>query len=582
MIDEATESRSTVRYQPDENPPRALSLGLGLQLAILAIAGIVLTPAIVVRAAGGTEEYLSWAVFAAVLISGASTILQAVRFGRFGAGYVLLMGTSGAFIAVCITALAEGGPGMLATLVAISSLGQFSLSVNLSLLRRLLTPTVAGTVIMLIPVTVMPIIFDMLSKTPAGWAPEASPVSALATILVIAAIALKARGAFRLWAPVIGIAVGSMVAGYYGLYDLQLVREASWAGLPVGGWPGLDLSFGPTFWALLPAFGFVTLIGAIETIGDSVAIQQVSWRRRRAVDYRAVQGAVGADAVGNLLSGLAATVPNTTYSTSVAVTELTGVAARAVGLAVGLIFIVFAFLPKVLAIVLAIPAPVAAAYVTVLLAMLFVVGMKIIVQDGADYRKSLIAGVSFWIGAGFQSGAIFPEVFADFAGGLLQNGMTAGGLTAILLTLFVELTSPRRSRMKAAFALASLPDIRSFLETFGSRNGWKAEMIQRLESAAEETLLNLLEQEESGKRPRRHLLLVARKENEQAILEFVVSTSEQNLEDRIELMGEQTLEAPVEKELSLRLLRHVATSVRHQSYHGMDIVTVHVDTSSTS
>ena len=134
--------------------------------------------------------------------------------------------------------------------------------------------------------------------------------------------------------------------------------------------------------------------------------------------------------------------------------------------------------------------------------------------------------------------------------------------------------------MKAAFALASLPEIRSFLETFGSRNGWNAEMIQRLESAAEETLLNLLEQEESGKRPRRHLLLVARKENEQAILEFVVSTSEQNLEDRIELMGEQTLEAPVEKELSLRLLRHVASSVRHQSYHGMDIVTVHVDTSS--
>ena len=128
------------------------------------------------------------AVFAAVLISGASTVLQAVRFGRIGAGYVLLMGTSGAFIAVCITALAEGGPGMLATLVAISSLGQFSLSMNLSFLRRLLTPTVAGTVIMLIPVTVMPIIFDMLSQTPAEWAPEASPVSALATILVIAAI----------------------------------------------------------------------------------------------------------------------------------------------------------------------------------------------------------------------------------------------------------------------------------------------------------------------------------------------------------------------------------------------------------
>ena len=576
MDSNGTDARSTVRYEPDENPPVALTFGLGLQLAILSIAGIVLTPAIVVRAGGGSEAYLSWAVFAAVLISGASTILQAVRFGRIGAGYVLLMGTSGAFIAVCITALSEGGPAMLATLVALSSLGQFSLSVNLSFLRRILTPTVAGTVIMLIPVTVMPIIFDMLADTPDEWDPSAAPVSALVTILAIVVIALKARGGLRLWAPVIGIAAGSATAGLYGLYDLDLLREASWAGLPAGSWPGLDLSFGPTFWALLPAFGFVTLIGAIETVGDSVAIQQVSWRRPRAIDYRAVQGAVAADAVGNLLSGLAATVPNTTYSTSIAVTELTGVAARAVGLAVGAVFIVLAFLPKVLAVVLAIPAPVAAAYVTVLLAMLFVVGMKIVVKDGADYRKSLIAGVSFWIGVGFQQGAIFPEIFADFAGGLLQNGMTAGGLAAILLTLFVEYTSPRPSRVKAAFALSSLPEIRAFLESFGSRNGWGTAMVQRLESAAEETLLNLLQQTPDPSRPRRHLLLDARREDGQAVLEFVISANEQNLQDRIELMSEQTFEAPVEKEISLRLLRHVASSVRHQSYHGMDIVIVRV------
>ena len=38
---------------------------------------------------------------------------------------------------------------------------------------------------------------------------------------------------------------------------------------------------------------------------------------------------------------------------------------------------------------------------------------------------------------------IFPEYFAEFAGGLLQNGMTAGGLVAILMTLFVEVTAPR-------------------------------------------------------------------------------------------------------------------------------------------
>ncbi|MCY4230518.1 MAG: xanthine/uracil/vitamin C permease, partial [Alphaproteobacteria bacterium] len=139
-----------VRYEPDELPPTPLAFGMGAQQAVLCIAGIVLTPVIVARAAGEGDTYLTWAVFAALLVSGLTTMAQAVRVGRIGAGYPLLMGTSGAFIAVCVTALMEGGPGLLATLVAISALFQFALSERLALLRRIITPTVAGTVIMLI------------------------------------------------------------------------------------------------------------------------------------------------------------------------------------------------------------------------------------------------------------------------------------------------------------------------------------------------------------------------------------------------------------------------------------------------
>ena len=569
--------RTSVRYEADEKPPAPLAFGLGLQLAILTIAGVVLTPAIVIRAAGGSEGFLSWAVFAAVAVSGITTVVQAVRVGRVGAGYVLMMGTSGAFIAVCITAIAEGGPAMLAILVVISSLFQFVLSTRLSLLRQILTPAVAGTVIMLIPVTVMPIIFDMLKEVPEGASTESAAVSALATLLVIAGIALKAKGTLRLWAPVIGVFAGSAVAGYYGLYQTSLVVEAAWIGLPTGEWPGIDLSFSPVFWALLPAFVFVTLVGAIETVGDAIAIQHVSWRRPRAVDFRAVQGAVAADGVGNLLSGLAGTVPNTTYSTSVSVTELTGVGARPVGVAVGAIFIALAFLPKALAIVLAIPGPVAAAYVTVLMAMLFVVGMRVVIQNGIDYRNGLVTGLAFWTGVGFQNGVIFPEYFSEFAGGLLQNGMTAGGLVAIILSLFLELTAPRRSRIETEFDVSALPTIREFLGTFAARSRWGAAMVSRLEAASEETLLTLIERDESTEGHRRRLRIVARKENDQAVLEFVAATGEENLQDRIALLGERTAGAPAEQEVSLRLLRHVASSVLHQQYYDMDIVTIRVD-----
>ena len=579
MQSEQSSGRTGVRYEPNEKPPRALTFGLGLQFTILCIAGVVLTPAIVVRAAGGSETYLSWAVFAAVAVSGTTTVLQAVRLGRVGAGYVLLMGTSGAFIAVCVAALAKGGPAMLATLVVISSLFQFALAARLSLLRRILTPTVAGTVIMLIAVTVMPIVFDMLTDVPEGAAAPAAPVSALATVLVIAGLALKATGPLRLWAPVIGVVAGSLVAAAFGLYDATAVGRAAWVGIPNTAWPGFDLSFGPVFWALLPAFVFVTLVGAIETIGDGVAIQRVSWRRPRAVDFRAVQGAVAADGAGNLLSGLAGTVPNTTYSTSIAVTELTGVGARSVGVAIGAIFVALAFLPKALGAVLAIPPPVAAAYITVLLSMLFVTGMKMVIQDGIDYRKGLVVGVSFWAGVGFQGGVIFPEYFAEFAGGLLQNGMTAGGLVAILMTLFMELTAPRRRRLEVDADLANLPQITKFLDTFAKRNGWGAAMAQRLGAAGEETLASLVAQEEAGDEAAggRRLLLVARKEDGGAVLEFIASTGRDNLQDRLALVDAHSAEVPDEREISLRLLRHLASSVRHEQYHDTEIVTVRVD-----
>ena len=570
-----------VRFEPDDKPPPALTAGMGIQFAALTIAGIVLTPAIVIRAAGESDSYLAWAVFAAAIVSGISTILQSVRLGRIGAGYVLLMGTSGAFIAVCVAALVQGGPGLLASLVVASSLFQFLLAARLSLVRRLVTPVVAGTVLMLIAVTVMPLIFDMVKESPEGSSDWSAPMSALVTIALVVAIALKSSGSLRLWAPVIGVVAGSVVAAGFGLYDLDQVSDASWVGVPDGGWPGFDASFDSAFWSLLPAFVIVTIIGAVETIGDSVAIQRVSWRKPRAVDYRVVQGAVAADATGNLLSGMAGTVPNTTYSTSVSIAELTGVAARRVGVAIGAIFIMLAFLPKFLALVLAIPDAVVAAYVTVLLALLFVVGMRIVSEEAADYRKGLIAGIAFWLGAGFQNNLIFPEYLEGFADGLLENGMTSGGLVAIVLTLFAEATQSRRHRLRANLAMSEFPRVQEFLDAFAKRHGWGASMSQRLDAVAEETLVTMLEAEQAGGAPTdRALRVTASKQDGRAVLEFVAAARGENIEDRLAVLDEPTSDRPVERDVSLRLLQHYSTSVLHQQYHELEIVTVHVNPAS--
>ncbi|MCY4508952.1 MAG: hypothetical protein OXG35_18650, partial [Acidobacteria bacterium] len=324
----AVQRGPAVRYEPDENPPAALALGCGLQLVVLGLASIVLIPTIVIRAAGGTDAYLSWAVVCAVAVSGVCTALQAVRLGRVGAGYVLTMGPAGAFIGVAVSALSEGGPALLATLVVASSLVPVVISLRLALFRRLLTPTIVGTVNMLVPATVLPVIFGRLTEGPPGAGALSAPITAVATFVVISAVSLKGGATLRLWAPLVGVVAGSAVAGLLGLYDPDRVVGAPWVGLPPGAWPGVELDPGPAFAALLPAFVFVAVIGAIQTTTGAVPIQRVSWRRPRAVDYRAVEGAVAADGIGKLLSGVAGIMPTQTVGFSVPTVELTGVAAR--------------------------------------------------------------------------------------------------------------------------------------------------------------------------------------------------------------------------------------------------------------
>ena len=566
----------TVRYEPDERPALPLCLGLGLQNSLICVAGIVITPAIVIQAAGIGDPYMSWAVCMALVISGLTTILQAIRCGRIGSGYILTMGTSATFIAASIFALKQGGPSMLASLVLVSSLFQFIISTKLSIFRRIITPTVTGTVIMLIAVSVMPVVFDLLNKVPQGTSPMAAPISAAATLLCVTLIILRtSAGIWRLWAVVIGVIVGCVVSSFFGLYDTDQVAQAAWIGLSLEGWPGFNLNFSSTFWALLPSFVLVTLVGAIETVGDAAAIQGVSWRKPRAVDFRAIQGAVAADGVGNLLSGLVGTVPNTTYSSSISVTEITRVAASRVGVWTGFIFVIMAFLPKVVACLLAIPGPVAGAYLFILVAILFVVGTKMVVQDGLDSQKSAIVGISFWIGVGFQNKLIFFEHLSPSLASFLDNGMTAGGLTAILLTMLMEFPSRCRRRIKTELDVDALPKIKTFLQDLTARLKWSNESINRLYSAVEETLFTLVQGErENGKS--RHLLLTTKGDRRSIELELITTVGEDNLEDQMVLLSKPP-NVPEEREISLRLLRHVASSVRHQQYHDTDIITIKID-----
>ena len=563
-----------VRYEPEENPPPLIALGAAAQAAALIIAPVVLTVVIVVRIAGSDEGYLTWAVFAAMVVCGLTTALQAARIGRFGAGHVLIMGTSGAFIAVCVAALDLAGPATMASLVVVSALFQFLLAARLSLLRRIFTPAVTGTVIMLIGVTVAPVMFGSLANVPEGTDDIAAPLAAGVTLLVVGGMVLRAPPSLRLWSPVFGIVAGCAVGAPFGLYDVGAVADAAWVGVPFREWPGFDVTPGKEFWALLPAFIVVTIAGAIETVGDGVAIQRVSRRNPRATDFRVVQGALNADGTGNLLSGIMGTLPNTTYSTSISLADVTGIGARRVGVFLGIIIFALAFFPKFAALLIAIPAPVVGAYLIVIISLLFVQGMRIVIQDGVDHRKAMVAGVAFWIGMGFQNELIFADLLGDgFLGILLGNGMTSGAIVAVVMMAFLELTAPRRKRLRVDAGDEALPRVSGFLRQFAAGAGWTEASTERLVLVGEETLHSMadgIEESES-----RRLVVTARSAGGGAELEFISAGEGENIEDRLAYLGDNP-EVSDGREISFRLLRRLSSSVSHQKYHGVDVVAVKV------
>jgi NCS2 family nucleobase:cation symporter-2/xanthine permease XanP len=401
-------------------------------------------------------------------------------------------------------------------------------------------------------------------------------VIAGATFVVILVFSLLATGRLRLWGPLIGVVVGSAVAAGFGVVDLTPTREAAWIGLPATGWPGLDLSFDAKFWALLPAFLIVTVVGAIETFGDGIAIQRVSTRTREPVDFKAVQGAVNADGVGNLLSGLAGTLPNTTYATSISVAQLTGVAARRVGVYGGLITLSIAFLPKLSMLIQAIPDAVVGAYVLVLLVLLFAQGLRLATGEGLTYENGFVVCLSFWLGLAFQNQLVFPDHMPAWAHTLLDNGMTSGSLTAVLLTLMLAAKNRTRDEIELEASPAAIPELQVFLARLAGKHGWDKAASDRLQLTGEEALLFLIGKEEEVQRDTPVPIPVSARFVAGALeLEFRSGPGDENVESLVRDLAAS--EAVSADDAGLRILGHLAKEIRHEQFHDRNYLLVVVD-----
>ena len=543
-----------------------------------------MTPVIVAQQSGLGESYLIWMVFASLLVVGISTLIQVRRVGPIGAGAVLPMFTAAFAIPFCITALVDGGPTTLAALILVSAVVQLAISKWLFILRRLVTPTVGGTVMMILSLTLASVVFGMLNRA-SETDPGPTLLTALVTLVVVAVLTLRGSTLLSLWGPVIGIVIGTAFAAVFGIYDFSRVIDANWVGIPAAV-PELGFDFGIHFWTLLPGFLFLGVIISIQANGASIAMQRVAHREDLAVNFREVQGALAGTGATNVLAGLAGAVPKIINPGAISFTQLTGFAARRVGYVIGITFILVAFVPKISGLLSTIPSPVMAGYLMMIVGSLFVEGARTVVQSEKDRQKVAVAGVCFWIAAPFQFGLLNLPDFNPVVDALLNSGITTGGFAAVAMILYLELTKPRGMRFQSRLHIDSLPELNEFVARFADRRRWNDAMKDRLSAVAEETLLTLAPldltsfslDDDDEDEDDRQLVVLASSDGDIAELEFIGGANdEQNIEDRVRQLQQHDSESVIEQELSLQLLRSYALSVEHHQYHDTDTITVRVE-----
>ncbi len=556
-------------YAVDEQPPQWISALMGLQMVLLIVGPITVTPIVVARMAGIDPVQYSWIIFASLVASAIGTFIQVRRFGVVGSGYLLFIGTSGTFIACALSAAQVGGMALVATMAVLSAPLQILFGFFLGPLRRIITPVVGGVVIMLIVVSILGIALELMAGQPgeAGRDTDCMLVSA-GTLAFVLVIAIFGNKTLRLWSLIIGIFGGTLLAMLLGITDFSQVAQSRWIGLPQGSWPGFYLEFTPEFLSIYLAFALVTIVGAVETLGDSMAIQHISERNFRKIKYERVQGAIYADGIANAVAGALGTLPNTTYSNAISAVELTGVSARRVGYYSALFLFLLAFSPKVASFIASIPSPVVGVFLFLLLAMLFVTGIKLAASQGLSYESGIVIGVSFWVGYSFQNELFFPHLIPDYLAPLFGNGMAVGGLTAIFLSMLFNLKPAGQAKLILERRLEQIDKLQSFINEYAAARRIPSYQLQKLHLTAEELFTHLCT---SKKFTSPSLQINIRKENANLQVEFIDSSATRDLDHEVEDL--QTDSGTIDPDqIGLLLLGRFASNIRHITIGGINYI----------
>ena len=479
-----------ILYGADETPPAATIAILSVQHAALALL-FVIYPLVAAHEAGLSFDQTQILITGCIIFMGVATILQSLP--RLGAGMLLVQLPNTAHMPLAVQCMALGGPAMYAGMALVAAVSQLVLTRFLGVLRVVFPPEVCGVAVTMIGVSLAaPAIRRTFGLMQDGAVIDPRyPLVSLAALAIIVLLAIFSRGMLKLFAVVIGAAAGWILAEVTGLTALDARPDfgaLAMIDLPHVGWPGLAFS-----WAIVPAAILTGIISSIDMIGTVVSMQRIDdadWRR---VDMKAAGGAIRGNAVGDIGAALSGGFASGSSSASIGIAFATGVTAWRVGIGAGLLILLSAFSPRLVALLTVIPSPVIGAILLYSAAFLIVAGMDLVMSRRLSDRR--IFTVGFAVLAGLAV-ALLPELIEstpEWIRPILESPLSVSTAFAILLNLFFRLGISQEAGVKVTVQDNPFDASTHFLEHQGDLWGARRDVIANAIPLAAEATEMLLD-----------------------------------------------------------------------------------------
>ncbi|AYN93545.1 uracil-xanthine permease [Pseudomonas sp. LTJR-52] len=444
---DASPSRHELVYGLDDRPRLPIALLAALQHLLAIIVPIVTPGLLICQALGVSPRDTNLIVSMSLVISGIATFIQCRRFGPFGAGLLIVQGTSFNFVGPLIAGGAlmvkQGSPveAVMAAIFGVVMAGSFvemGISRILPFVKRLITPLVTGIVVLMIGLTLIKVgLISMgggFSAMSQGTFANGENLLLSGVVLAIIVVLNRVRVVWvRSAAIVIALLVGYGLAAYLGRLDFTGMHEAPLFQVPV------PLHFGLGFsWALFVPMLVIYLVTSLEAIGDVTATSKVSRQPVEGPVWMArIKGGVLVNGANSLLAGLFNSFPSSIFAQNNGVIQLTGIASRHVGLWIAVFLVLLGLFPAVAGIIQAVPEPVLGGAALVMFGAVAASGINILAGIQLDRRALLIIAVSLALGLGVSQ---VPEFLAHMPAALrdvLNSGVATGGLCALIMNWFL-------------------------------------------------------------------------------------------------------------------------------------------------